>query len=174
MSRVLSGVVCSMVVMLLGGCGDIDCKRLDDGTFECLPVTPTPTPEATPEPTPEPTPAPTPPRERNPNCTRIMGTDGPGGFLWKPRGENSGNLVILLPGKFQSEFETVTVFRDNRRKTPESLRFTGFSNYDPDGLRQTWRGTRKGADYTGEVVAEGGNPSQICEWVVENPERRQD
>lgn len=157
----------------ISGCGDdFDCRRLDDGSYECGPVEPTPSP--TPSPTLPPTPVPEPEDPipvTNPACSGTMGTDGAGGFLWKPRSESGGTLVVLLPGKFQSEFSSVKVFR---RGSSEALRFTGFSNYDPDGLRQTWRASREGGAYTGRVEARGGNPSQTCVWMVDNPSRRQD
>lgn len=161
-----------LLVLSVGitGCGDnLDCRRLDDGSIECgIPDEGIPTPSPTPIPSPTPE---GPLLVRNPVCQNPMGTDGGGGFLWKPKSESGGTLVVLLPGKFQSQFDSVKVFRRNKS---EDLRFTGFSNYDADGLRQTWRATREGGEYTGRVEAQGGNPVQTCIWMVDNPERRQD
>ena len=151
-----------MVILVLGitvGCGDEGVEF------------PEPMPAPTPAPMPLPTPTPEPVVE-NPLCTETMGVDGGGGFLWKPEGENFPTLVVLLPGKFQSEFERVEATRKDG--SVESLRFTGFSNFDPDGLRQTWRGDLRGGRYTGRVVAIGGNPMQECEWEVDRPAQRQD
>ena len=159
-----------MVLGLLGlsGCGG-DCEFTEDFDIICdEPLPPEPSPTATSTPIPEPT---SEPISSNPTCSDVMGTDGPGGFLWKPKSESGGTLVVLLPGKFQSTFESVQVHRRNR---VEELRFTGYSNFDQDGERQTWRASRPGEAYTGRVEARGGNPLQTCVWVVDNPSRRQD
>ena len=137
-----------------------------------LPPNVTPTPTSTP---PVETPSPT-PSVSNPLCIGEMGTDGGGGFLWKPKSDPEGatpnRLVVLLPGKFQSRFENVFVRRSSGEE--EALRFTGFSNFDQDGLRQTWRGEKMGGAYDGTVLARGGNPFQDCNWKVRNPDKRQD
>ena len=110
-----------------------------------------------------------------------MGTDGPGGFLWKPISENPRlvapgvfrrTLVVLLPGKFQSQFRQVILVRKTGRE--ELADFTGFSNFDQDGLRQTWRGDFQGKEYDGSVVAVGGDPDQECRWKIDRPARRND
>lgn len=168
-----------MALLFVGttGCGeveDLECRITESGNVACRPQeSPTPTP-VLPE---ESSPTPTPERDegilvRNPVCRERMGTDGPGGFLWKASSESTGDLVILLPGKFQSQFETVEVKR--KRGGVEQLFFTGFSNYDQDGERQTWRATQPGRAYDGRVEARGGDPDQTCVWIVSRPAQRQD
>jgi len=160
--RLLSTLV---LIGLFVGCGNNVCHDAGDGNYECVPA-PEPTP--TPEPTPEPTVAPTPAPKSNPLCTKVMGIDGPGNFLWKPEGDHTSALVVLLPVRFEVPFSALTVKR--KSGDSEKLRFTGFSNGD----RQTWRGELKGGRYTGVVEAFGGEPAQLCIWEVEKPRMRQD
>ena len=156
----------TLVLLLFSvGCGGNICRETDDGTFECVP---TPQPSPTPEPTIAPTPEPTEPPVANPMCTDIMGIDGPGNFLWKPEGDHTNALVVLLPERFESPFASMVVKRKSGES--ENLRFTGFSNGD----RQKWRGQLKGGRYTGSVEAFGGNPSQLCIWEDEKPRLRKD
>lgn len=145
------------------GCGNNICRETSNGTIQCVPA-----PQPSSEPTSEPTPLPTPNLEMNPICSQIMGTDGPGKFLWKPEGDHSGALVVLFPEEFRSPFNTVTVQRKTGQH--ENMNFTGFSN----GNRQTWRAQLRGGQYTGVVEAFGANPSQLCTWQVAKPRKRQD
>jgi len=103
----------------------------------------------------------------NPSCSNGTNTvDGPDGFLWKSQSESNGKLVVLFPAVFTTEFLKVLIERP--AGTFESATFTGFSN----GGRQTWRGSREGAAFTGRLVVDAGN--QECEWLVSDPSIRQD
>lgn len=105
-----------------------------------------------PDPIVEPTATPIPPM--NPICSGVMGEDGPGNFLWKPKGDHSGTLVVLFPASFVVPFSSVTVAR--KTGTTEQLSFTGFSNGD----RQTWRGSQPGGKYKNNGVINADN----CIW----------
>lgn len=144
------------LVVLLTGCGDVPIKELPEEIQEGSNSSGQPTPFST-------------PLEiaiDNPDCTQIMGTDGPGGFLWKPRGDHSNALVILLRDAYRQEFEDCVVRRSDG--TVESMQFTGFSN----GNRQTWRGSRPGGAYDGWLRCY--EKRQTCTWRVRNPANRQD
>lgn len=98
-------------------------------------------------------------------------SDGGGGFLWKGA-ERTGNLVVLLPGKFKSEFDSVTAERLNGKIV--ELYPTGFANADPDGLRQHWRfdiPIRKFKDNSLVVASEPGN---TCAWRIKDASKRND
>ena len=127
-----------------------------------------PTPEPTPEPTPivtqTPTPKPTPTPEGNPVCSQVYGTDGGGGFLWKPVSESNKNLVILFPGRFQKKFDSVTITRKDG--TEEKLVFSKFSNPDPAGLRQTWRAKLSGSAYKNRGLIVAREFKQTCTWKI--------
>lgn len=103
----------------------------------------------------------------NPDCSEnINGTDGVGGFLWKPESESDGNLVILFPAEYDVRFMAVSVFLPDG--TVEDGEFRGFTNGD----RQTWRFNRFGGEYTGRIIVDA--TSQECVFFVENPSERQD
>lgn len=77
--------------------------------------------------------------------------DGPSGFLWKPGGENTGNLVILLPPEFNDVTRGVELHRALPPTTEtviEGGRFTGVAN----GNRGHWRYARPGGAYGMDVV----------------------
>lgn len=134
-------------------------------------IIPIPTPTPTPDPIITPTPTMT-PNSMNPSCNSVMGVDGPGGFLWKPKSDSNGNAVVLLPGTFQARFDRVEKKRKDGQT--ESFTFTGFSNFDQDGLRQTWRGSKPGGSYTSNsnVVATLGDT--MCKWKIGNSSERND
>ena len=144
-----------LFVLLFVGCGKIErCFQTADGSFECeevLPASPVPSPVMTPEPIPEPI--------RNPECVgnQLFGSRD---NVWKPKGENQPSLVILLNGLFAEPFECIA---ELKRGGVESLRYTGFANAAPDGLRQHHRGGRPGGKYTGRV--ECSDSYQTCVFL---------
>lgn len=147
-----------LLSLFVTACGDDD-----------IIVLPTPTFSPTPEPTSVPTPS-------NPVCTRVMGTDGPGGFLWKPEADATSStpfkLVVLFPGRFIVQFRKVEAERS--RGGFDELRGTGFANPEANGQeRQHWRGDTSGKNYTGYLRATSPD-GKVCEWRVARPSRRQD
>jgi len=103
----------------------------------------------------------------NPDCSEnINGTDGVGGFLWKPVSESTGNLVILFPASYDQRFMSVSTFLPDG--SVEAGEFRGFTNGD----RQTWRFNFSGDRYTGRVIVDA--TTQECIWFVEEPSQRQD
>lgn len=134
---------------------------------ECPP--PPECPEPPPPPTPpDPDPTPKPPSE-NPKCRRVMpAKDGPGGFLWKPTSENTHNVVVLLPQKFQKDFSCRAQFKNG---TWDRLRFNGYANGD----RQHHYGSRPGKRYLKNSVVKCSDGEQVCQWKLNgNPANRLD
>lgn len=80
--------------------------------------------------------------------------DGPGGFLWKPKSESDGNLVVLLPNELRGQVDSVEIKKDG--VTLESGRFTGDTK---NGNRPHFRFDKPGAGYGDnvEVVARLSN-----------------
>jgi hypothetical protein len=144
LSFVLIGI---LIGVALSACGDDEESDIDPTPT----IAPTVEPTATPEPV-------------NPECTKVMGKDGPGGFLWKPKSDNTGTLVVLFPSQFAKKFETVEA--PIKKGGKEKLYFTSFGNGD----RQHWRGRLAGGKYTGKIVANPGN----CIWKVDTPAQRVD
>jgi len=79
-------------------------------------------------------------------------------FLWKPVSESDGNLVVLFPKGFTYFDVTAQDLEGNFE--PGVL--SGYTN----GARQTWRFSRPGEEYTGELIADE------CDWTVEDPSKR--
>lgn len=117
--------------------------------------------------TPTPTATPSQPEElTNPYCVKTMGADGPGGFVWKPKSESDGKLVILFPEKFERDFEKVIVY-------PKAGGMEGLNCYArTNGNRLTCRGQMPGGRYTGLITAL--DVDQVCEWSVTTPKQRVD
>jgi hypothetical protein len=107
----------------------------------------------------------------------------PEGLLWKPAGENSGNLVILFPSEFARQFlavrvevaaereeeepvdpetETIPVARHEMADSLE-LESGTFRGYFEDG-RQIWDFSRPGEAYTGRIVVD--NSTEECEFQI--------
>lgn len=142
-----SSVQLSLLILLsffIPACGDDD------------PFIPTPEPTVTATPIP------------NPICTSVKGSDGAGGFLWKPKSDNTGTLVVLFPSDFTEKFKQVTVIKKKDGKE-EKLVFSAFAN----GNRQHWRGKLAGGKYTGLVTTTSPDEN-ICQWKVKTPAKRVD
>lgn len=91
----------------------------------------------------QPTVTPTPPQVA---CESPLSFSG--GTLWKPQGDHSGKLVILLAE--QHDYSECKVKKRNGGW--EDLEFTGRSN----GNRQTWRGSQPGGPYYAGKLKDGG------------------
>ncbi len=110
--------------------------------------------------------------------------DGPGGFLWKPTGANSGVLTVLTPGTGAAVYQAVADGEESKTKKDgsietkvkykrggliENLRHTGV--FEGDG-RNIYRGEKAGGSY-------GGGKPVYCiaggqEVFIEFPSMRYD
>lgn len=78
-----------------------------------------------------------------------------GGTLWKPQGDHSGKLVVLLAE--QHDYDSCKVKRKDG--SWEELTYTGRSN----GNRQTWRGDAPGGPtYAGKNAGGGVDCDNGC------------
>ena len=87
------------------------------------------------------------------------------GTLWKPKGEHTGNLTVLIQPQFDEKFDScrARLKRKNlgRRKRFERLKHTGLCCGD----RQVWRGRRPGKRYFNSscvVCRDGKNRCRFC------------
>ena len=152
-------ILFALFVCLFVGCGNLEqCYQTVDGSFECERIA-EPSPLASSMPTPTPTREPIWEPIINPECNGNQ-LFGSGENIWKPRGENQPSLVILLDGKFQDPFSCVA---ELKRGGVETLRFTGFANAAPNGLRQHHRGNLPGGKYTGRI--ECTDSRQVCVFL---------
>ncbi len=91
---------------------------------------------------------------QNPRCGDIMKFRD--GTLWKPKGDHSGALVVLIRDLFVKPFDSCYVVDING--VEEQMVFTGFSNGD----RQTWRAMRPGGRYMNTFTCV--QEDQTCIW----------
>lgn len=89
-----------------------------------------------------------------------------GGTLWKPKGDHTGKLVVLLAE--QHDYDRCEVKR--RDGSWEGLQYTGRSN----GNRQTWRGNFPGGPaYAGRKLEGGVRCDSSCFFPIPGaPKRR--
>lgn len=80
------------------------------------------------------------------NVVALAAPDGAGGFLWKPVGDNSRLLVVLLPSEFN---DRVTAVEIHRATPPDADTFveSGVFSAIANGNRTHWRFTQPGAAY---------------------------
>lgn len=99
---------------------------------------------------PRPPGTPEPPAPPAPGPPFTEGDPFSGGFLWKPRADNGGRLVVLLPSHLNRRAESVQLHEDAPPTDGtfiENGRFSGIGN----GNRSHWRFSRQGGDYPNGV-----------------------
>ena len=97
--------------------------------------------------------------------------DGAQGFLWKPVGENSGKLAVLLPKDLWNSVSNVTLYGPDGKKLESVDTQPG---YGLDG-RTIFRFSRSGANYPPgtSVVATKGDGTAV-RWIVKDTGNRAD
>ena len=74
---------------------------------------------------------------------------GGGGFLWKPRSESTGKLVILLPTQYRGRVTTQYVANAGG----DIIETGAFAGDEHNGDRPHFRYTRAGAAFGGNIYA---------------------
>ena len=92
----------------------------------------------------------------------VGGAGQGGGFLWKPKSESNGRLVVLLPRQYTGKVSGVFV-SDSSGKPVETGVSTGVHN----GGREHFRFSRHGSAYGNNVyVVADLNDGGSVHWVV--------
>jgi hypothetical protein len=108
------------------------------------------------------------------SITILDSTDGRGGFLWKPSGDHTSNLVVLLPSSFNNRAVAVEIHRaipPNQSTFVEGGRYTGIANQN----RGHWRFRRHGSAYgTNIFVVVFRNDGQTFAYPIPNGANRVD
>lgn len=76
--------------------------------------------------------------------------DGPNGFLWKPKSESDGNLVVLLPPNLKGKVDSVSI-KDANGNTVGTGKFSGDAK---NGGRPHFRFDKPGAAYGNNLTVE--------------------
>lgn len=95
----------------------------------------------------------------------IGSTGEGGGFLWKPVGDHSRCLVVLLPPQYSKQPVAAVYITNNKGDLVEGGAYTGIGN----GNRRHYRFTQPGHKYGGDVrvVAEITDADTV-HWVIPN------
>jgi hypothetical protein len=72
-----------------------------------------------------------------------------GGFLWKPKGENSGSLVVLMPQAYREQVRGVSLMT-KAGQVVERGKSSGYAN----GGREHFRFSRAGGSYPKNLLVE--------------------
>lgn len=87
------------------------------------------------------------------------------GFLWKPVGENSGTLRVLLPEVWTGKVDrgSVELWRGGERI--ETLKSTGVAN----GNREHFQAKKPGGAYNAGTLVRATEGSRTWEWNIASP-----
>lgn len=92
---------------------------------------------------------------------------GGSGFVWKPRSESNGRLVVLLPSSFAGKVSGASIQRGSERV--ESGVFVGNTNGNRPTFRFSQWGGAYGNDLTVVATLSGGGRAT---WSIPNGARR--
>ncbi len=100
--------------------------------------------------------------------------DGSGGFLWKPKSDSNGNLVVLLPAEISNAISSV-VLKDLNGNALETGVFSALANPDDKGERAHYRFSKAGGSYGSSVVVEATlNNGEVYTYQINNTSERCD
>ncbi|HMO51446.1 MAG TPA: hypothetical protein PKA21_09995, partial [Kiritimatiellia bacterium] len=93
----------------------------------------------------------------------VGGAGQGGGFIWKPKSESDGRLVVLLPPQYRQRVSSVFI-SDSNGKPIEVGRFAGDNH---NGNRPHFRFSRHGSAYGNNIyVVADLNDGGSVHWVV--------
>jgi len=84
---------------------------------------------------------------------QLRSADGLGGFVWKPRSESNGRLVVLFPAEFRGRHSGMAIHRGNPPRASNKIEDGVFSNETHNGGRVHYRFSKTGAAYGGNLYA---------------------
>ena len=100
--------------------------------------------------------------------------DGAGGFLWKPKSDSNGNLVVLLPAEISNNISSV-VLKDLEGNVLEAGTFSSLANPDEKGDRAHYRFSKPGGSYGSSVIVEATmNNGEVYTYQINNTSERND
>jgi len=76
-----------------------------------------------------------------------------GGFLWKPRSESTGNLVILFPNEFRGQHTGAAIHSEDPPRSSNLKEQGTFHTESHNGNRVHYRFSSPGAAYGNNVYA---------------------
>lgn len=97
------------------------------------------------------------------------------GFLWKPRSESNGNLVVLLPEDMRGQVAAAGLYNDDVASQGTLIEPGRFAGDTHNGNRPHFRFNESGATYGGDIwlIAELSDGSRRA-WHIPNGASRWD
>ncbi|MBP7276529.1 MAG: hypothetical protein KBA51_10050, partial [Kiritimatiellae bacterium] len=90
-----------------------------------------------------------------------------GGFLWKPEGESSGKLVVLLPSSYTGHVSACFIATSGG-SVIEQGSYSGAHNGD----REHYRFSKSGSSYGAVVVVADLKAGGAVHWPISSPGSR--
>src|SRR5690606_6805779 len=101
--------------------------------------------------------------------------DGSGGFLWKPKSENDGKLVVLLPKDFKGMIDRVEIHSQLPPEEATKLGQGRFSGDTQNGGRPHFRFDKPGESYGSDVhVVVFKDDGSTATWQIGDGGQRYD
>ncbi len=88
-------------------------------------------------------------------------------FLWKPKSDSDGKLVVLLPSSMRGQVVSVAVQKDGQ--TLDTGRFSGDTH---NGMRPHFRFPKAGADYGKNIQVVSMGTTGACAWKIADGAKR--
>lgn len=93
------------------------------------------------------------------------------GFLWKPKGEHSGALRVLLPPEFTGKtLKYIDLFKDGNKI--EVLSYLGLGNPVRGMDREHYQGSKEGGKYPSGTQVQVIADSIRWQWIVNRSSQR--
>lgn len=88
-------------------------------------------------------------------------------FLWKPKSDSDGKLVVLLPSSMRGQVVSVSVMKNG-----QSIETGTFSGDEHNGMRPHFRFSKPGADYGKDIELVSAGASGMCSFKIPDGAKR--
>lgn len=88
-------------------------------------------------------------------------------FLWKPKSDSDGKLVVLLPSSMRGQVVSVAIMKNG-----QSIETGRFSGDEHNGMRPHFRFSKPGADYGTDIEVVSAGTTGMCSFKIPNGAKR--
>lgn len=88
-------------------------------------------------------------------------------FLWKPKSDSDGKLVVLLPSSMRGQVVSAAVMKNG-----QSIDTGTFSGDEHNGMRPHFRFSKPGADYGKDIELVSAGASGMCSFKIPDGAKR--
>ena len=100
--------------------------------------------------------------------------DGAEGFLWKPRSESNGRLVVLLPNSLRGEVTSASIHTTDSFSESTKIEEGRFAGDDHNGERPHYRFNQSGPGYGNDIWVIARTSSGVQGWNIPAGSQRWD